>query len=115
MALVGLRRLIENGGFASTDDIETVREDYIKNSADVDRFLMDMCIITKNSEERIICRDLWGIYLSYCKDLGIPAKDEKTFGMELGSRHVGKDQIQVKYERNYHYLGIKLKESASGA
>jgi P4 family phage/plasmid primase-like protien len=110
LALAALRRLIKNGGFAGTDDIETVREDYIKNSADVERFLMEKCDITKSVEDRIICRDLWGVYLSYCKDLGITSKDDKTFGMELLTKHIIKDQIQVNYERSFYYVGIKLKE-----
>jgi len=110
LALTGLKRLIDNGGFVGSDDIETVRDDYIGNSADIGRFIEDKCIITKNIEDSIICRDLWGIYLSYCKDKGITSKDDKTFGMELMAKHVTKKQLMMDYDRAYYYVGVKLKE-----
>lgn len=108
LALIGLRRLIKNGGFIGTDDIETVKDDYIRNSADVGNFITDKCTLGKDYKE--VCRELWDVYLTYCKDYGKYAKDDKTFGMELQSKHIPRERLMENYERNYYYIGIKLKE-----
>ena len=114
LALISLRQLIEDNGFVDTDDIETVEEEYSLNSSTVKRFLIEKCEITNEREHFIICRDLWGVYLKYCKDSKISSSYDNVFGMELAELGLKKERLRVnKTDREYCYVGIKLRENVT--
>jgi hypothetical protein len=113
LALISLRRLIKDNGFVHTDDIETVKDDYNLNSSGVERFVMERCEVTKDKEDYIICRDLWGSYVDYCNGNDIKVKDN-IFGSELLQlQHIYKGRKNINYIQEYVYVGIKLKDNVS--
>jgi P4 family phage/plasmid primase-like protien len=113
LALIALRQLIKDKGFIHIDDIATVERDYNLNASTVQRFVNEKCEITNDQDDFIICRDLWGVYLKYCKHNGLSSKDDNKFGMELKQLHIDRRQLRIgKAEREYCYLGIKLKDSS---
>ena len=111
LVLIALRQLIKDNEFVYVDDIATVAKDYTLNSNNVEKFVRERCEITGSDEDYIICRDLWGIYFSFCKQNGLHCKDDNVFGMELRGLHVTRRRIRIgKGEREYCYVGIMLKQ-----
>ncbi len=106
LAIIALKQLIKDNGFAYIDDIKTVTKGYILNANTVAKFLEEKCIITGKDEDYEICRDLWGVYLEFCKKGGHHCKSDNIFGMELSDKR----RRRIKGEREYCYIGIKLKD-----
>ena len=114
LALIALRQLIKDNQFVQIDDIATIERDYNLNASTVERFLSEKCVVTNDREDYIICRDLWDIYYKFCKDNGLNSKTDNIFGMELRQLQVKKERLRIKkVEREYCYVGIRLKENAS--
>jgi len=110
LALVALRQLIKDNGFIHIDDIAKIEKDYTLNSNNVERFVRERCEITGNDEYYIICRELWGNYFEFCKQNSLHCKDDNVFGMELRGLGVTRRQIRINHEREYCYIGIRLKQ-----
>jgi hypothetical protein len=67
-------------------------------------------LVTKNKNDYVICRDLFGLYFDYCEENRIEVKDDNVFGMELAEMHIVRDRVRVsKGVREYGYIGILLK------
>ena len=101
---------MKDNGFAYVDDITTIEKDYTLNSNNVERFVKKKCEITGNDEDYIICRDLWGDYVMFCKQNRLHSKDDNVFGMELRGLHVTRKQKRINNVREYCYVGIRLKQ-----
>src|SRR5207247_4623371 len=108
LALDALKQLIEDNGFIDADDIEKVAKEYKANTGAVARFVDTKCEITRNSNDFIICRDLWGAYFDYCnQNQIIDIKDDNIFGMEILQMHVVKKRVSIsKHQREHCYVGI---------
>lgn len=112
LALIALRQLIKDNQFVRTYDIATIEREYNLNASTVERFLTEKCDITSNREDYLICRDLLGVYFDFCKDNSLTSKSDNIFGMELAQLGIKKERLRLnKAEREYCYLGIKLKEN----
>lgn len=110
LALIALRQLIKDNGFVHTDNIATIEREYNLNASTVQRFVDEKCEVTNDPDDFVICRDLWGLYLEYCKDNRLSSRDDNIFGMELKQLHIDRRQQRIKsMGREYCYLGIKLK------
>jgi P4 family phage/plasmid primase-like protien len=108
LALDALRQLIEDNGFVDADDIEKVAEDYMANTGAIARFVDTKCQITRNNNDIIVCRELWGLYYDYCKQNQIiDIKDDNIFGMEILQMHVVKKRVKISNHQEYCYVGIK--------
>jgi P4 family phage/plasmid primase-like protien len=108
LALIALKQLIKDNGFIHIDDIAKIEKDYTLNSNNVERFVRERCEITGNDEDFIICRDLWDVYFSFCKQNSLHYKDDNVFGMELRGLQVTTRQTRINHEREYCYFGIRL-------
>ena len=65
----------------------------------------------QDDEDYIICRDLWGDYISFCKQKSLHSKDDNVFGAELrGLGTVTKKRRRLGMDREYCYVGIRLKQ-----
>ena len=113
LALIALRQLIKDNGFIHVDDIATVAKNYTLNSNNVEKFVRERCEITGNDEDYIICRDLWGVYFSFCEQNGLHCKDDNVFGMELRGLQVTRRRIRIGNAREYCYIGIRLKQEST--
>jgi hypothetical protein len=115
LALIALKQLIKDNGFNYIDDITTIAKNYTLNSSNVERFVRERCEITGNEEHYIICRDLWDVYLGFCKQNGLHCKDDNVFGMELHGLGVTRRRLRIRNEREYCYLGIRLRQETTQA
>ena len=111
--MLSLRKLIDDNGFTDTDDIETVQKDYELNSSTVVSFVDQLCEITKDEDDIIICRDLYDEYTKYCKTNnsgGMTAIKDNVFGSEVALLHIKKGRRRLNGYQVYVYVGIKLKK-----
>jgi putative DNA primase/helicase len=109
LALIFLRQLIHDNEFSEADDIGTVQQDYELNSNTVMSFVNEICEITKNEDDDIICRDLYDEYTRYCKTNKIAAIRDNVFGSELTLLHIKRYRRRIDSSLEYVYSGIKLK------
>jgi len=109
LALIFLRQLIHDNEFSEADDIGTVQQDYELNSNTVMSFVNEICEITKNEDDDIICRDLYDEYTRYCKTNKIAAIRDNVFGSELALLHIKRYRRRIDSSLEYVYSGIKLK------
>ena len=70
LALEGLERLINNGGFSNEGSIDELREEYIRKSDSAAAFIMDCIEI--DSEGIILKDDLYEAYVKYCDANKLP-------------------------------------------
>jgi putative DNA primase/helicase len=111
LSLVALKQLRKDNGFIHIADITSTEKDYNLNSNNVERFVRERCEITGDDDDYIICRDLWGEYLRFCKSNELRSKDDNIFGMELRAFQVKRDRLRIGAEREYCYIGIRLREN----
>jgi P4 family phage/plasmid primase-like protien len=109
LALIALKQLIKDNGFAYIDDIKTVTKTYTLNANSVAKFLEQRCETTGNKEDFEICRDLWGDYVDFCKKEKIHCKSDNIFGKELPDEIV-KDRKRVNGVLENCYFGLRLKD-----
>jgi len=80
-ALDGLERLMKNRAFSSTEGIDESRKQYLRASAPVKAFAMDMLV---NAPGEVITKsDLYRDFIKYCKRLNLPSMGKYKFGREL--------------------------------
>ncbi|NAL78183.1 DNA primase family protein [Nitrososphaera sp. AFS] len=110
LSLIALKQLRKDNGFIHIADISSIEKDYTLNSNNVERFVRERCEITGDDEDFIICRDLWSAYLRFCKNNKLHSKDDHVFGMELRAFQVKRERRRIGAEREYCYVGIRLKD-----
>ncbi len=81
-AIIGFKRLIDNGKFSGQKSIEAIREQYVRLSDSVQAFVMD-CLET-SSGGWIEKKQLYKVYGAYCKNNNIPISSEKRFFSRIG-------------------------------
>lgn len=117
-ALVGLTRLLTNGDFSQTEDLEAVRTQYLKRSDSVKAFIEEKLEVTNNHADFIEQQSLFDTFIEYCKAEGIPTKAQQLFtkGMKdfcSGSRyakHSEGPRGHRKYFYVYQYLKLRVKQ-----
>ena len=67
LAIKGIQRLVENGGFSKQSSVEEVEEFYIRNSDPVTAFFMDCVEITNDVEDYMSLQSLHAAFIEYCK------------------------------------------------
>lgn len=80
-SITGLVRLLKNGDFSNSKNIDCVREDYIRRSDSVAAFVMDLIRIS--SEGYIPKKQIYMKYCDYCRNKNYPIVAENTFHKEL--------------------------------
>lgn len=80
-SLTGLRRLLKNGCFTNSANVDEMREKYQRLSSPIAAFVMDCieiqpeCYVKKD--------DLYACFVQYCVEKGLPAVAKNTFSMKL--------------------------------
>ena len=107
LAIRGLKRLLENGGFTYRKSLEEVQDEYERLSNPVAAFLADMC--EEDPEEYAIKDELYNVFKSYCKSNGYSIFSEKMFtGLLKKLAPVNDYRPTVNGERKRAWQGIKL-------
>jgi P4 family phage/plasmid primase-like protien len=114
LSLKALKRLMKDGEFANIDNIDVVRKEYNRNSSSVYGFIADKCDVYDDLRDRgkpysTPTRVIYEHYITYCKEKGLDALAPNAFGMEMADMHIPKERETKKGEREYCYVGIRLK------
>lgn len=107
-ALEGLKRLLKNKQFSFSKTTDRVREEYTRMSDPVAAFVMDKILI--DPESHIIKKELYQLYITYCKEKKYPIWSENTFHKNL-LRHVQVSDFRPKNMDNSRaraWKGIKF-------
>jgi putative DNA primase/helicase len=107
LALGGLAKLIEEGGF--DQDIEAIRKDYEIHTNDVNAFLDDECVTDITNETfSTLATDLYAAYVTFCKKRGTRPKEMNAFGRKLADKGIYNMRHQDDKSRDHYYDGVKL-------
>jgi P4 family phage/plasmid primase-like protien len=109
LALVGLRKLRQEGRFAYMP-IERIKRQYETGANDVAAFLESECIVrTEDPGWYTRTTRLYSAYFGYCKSNGKRPLEMNVFGKELADRGIVKHRVRNTVSRDYYYIGIKLR------
>lgn len=109
IAIVGIKRLLDNGKFSGQKSIDVIREQYVRLSDSVQAFVMDCLEIS--SDKWIEKKELYKVYGAYCKNNNIPISSEKRFFSRIGfSIRIEDCRVQDSNRRKIHaFRGIVFK------
>jgi putative DNA primase/helicase len=116
-ALVGLAQLLANGDFSQTENLDTVRQQYLRRSDSVKAFIEEKLEVTDNHIDFIEAQNLFDTFIEYCKHEGIPTKPQQLFtkGMKefcSGARFTRRSEGPRGHRKYFHvYQYLKLKKS----
>jgi putative DNA primase/helicase len=114
LALIGLRKLRADGGFKEVS-VERVKEEYESRANTVRAFLDKECVIDLRAPEYCtLTNEVYSQYVSYCISIKEKPLELNIFGKKLAEVGVEKDRSRYKGNRNYYYLGIKLRADLRG-
>jgi putative DNA primase/helicase len=115
LALIGLRQLIDEGGFHS-ENVEDTRRDYEENTNDVNAFLYQKCIVDiTNPEYSTLATDAYASYVNFCVARGTHSVDMNVFGKKLAARGIYNVRHRDDGSREAYYDGLKLREHLRGS
>jgi putative DNA primase/helicase len=109
IALAGLTRLLNNGGFSYSKSTEETREDYIRKSDPLAAFVMDC--IAEDQATIVLKQPLYGLFAFYCRENDLPAVNKDTFFKNM-PKYVNITQVRMNRKnipgRPYGFKGITL-------
>jgi len=103
-ALEGLKRLFSNNHFTKNKSTEDVREEYIRQSDSVGAFILDR--IEEVPSNYVTKKDLFEIYVDYCREKGYDIEPENTFHRKFHTK--------VRVREIYPLIGGKQVKCWSG-
>jgi len=114
-SLTGLRRLLKNGCFTNSQNVDEMREQYQRLSSPVAAFVMDCIEISQGSY--IFKDDLYACFVQYCVNNGLPACAKNTFSTKL-HEHVRVTEYRPPKQENREsrdraWLGIDFSDLSS--
>jgi putative DNA primase/helicase len=116
LALAGLRRLQENGGFSNSKLVEETQREYLINSDSFNMFLNEC---TSPSEENTDKDDTYFAYLEWCFNNNIEPLKENTFCKQMSQngiktyRRNGWDEKTKHYVKIPEFVGIELNKKGT--
>jgi putative DNA primase/helicase len=82
-ALAGLKRLLDNQEFTYSEDVEDVKNYWMREANNVERFVQEMCIVDAQPDSKVDKDDLFADYVDFCNDNDCVPKAKNIFGNEL--------------------------------
>jgi putative DNA primase/helicase len=111
IALKGLKRILDNGGFSYSKSTEEIREDYVRKSDPLAAFVLDC--VERDQASTIIKKELYGLFASYCRENNLPAVNRDTFYKNI-PKHISVGETRLHRKdipgRPRAFTGIKLTE-----
>lgn len=112
LALAGLKRLLDNGGFSYSKITEEIKEDYIRKSSPIAAFVMDCLEV--DSDAFIVKKELYNVFAEYCRQLKLPTVTQDTFFKNLPQHAVIADyRPRVEGLRYHTFKGIRYRRNLS--
>jgi P4 family phage/plasmid primase-like protien len=114
LALIALRKLRMDGGFRDIS-VELVRQRYEENANTIKAFLDQECIIDLVAPEyNTLTTDVYAKYVLFCNQRNERPLEMNVFGKGLSEYGIEKTRSRYKGEREYYYIGIKLRSDLRG-
>jgi P4 family phage/plasmid primase-like protien len=114
LALIALKQLHKDGGFKDVS-VEKIRKEYDENANIVKAFLYDKCVIDLTAPEYYtLTTDVYNEYVNFCKEKNQRPLEMNVFGKKLAEQGIEKERMRYCGEREYCYLGIKLRSELRG-
>jgi len=110
-AIEGWRKLMRNNMvFTESDDAITFKNQYINELNTVPDFVREKCFVNINNLDlKVHRRDLYPVYINYCRDNGIKAISQQEFFEEIMKFGVKKDKFRMHHTSALNgFRGIKL-------
>lgn len=115
LALIGLKQLIDDGGFHDKD-VEDTRRDYEENTNDVNAFLYEECVVDiTNPDYSTLVTDAYATYVNFCAKRGTRSVDMNVFGKRLAARGIYNVRHREHGPREAYYDGLMLREHIRGS
>jgi len=112
-AIIGLKRLQENGAFTYTTDTEAIRETYNRMSDSVKAFCNEE--LEYNLESEASKDDLFNFYQMFCTKNQLLQNNKDWFFRKLKSYMPNTKEVEIKIEGTnmylHHLVGIAFKKS----
>ncbi len=107
-AVIGLKRLLENGRFSHTVTTEETQEKYERMSNSFLAFIKD-CIIT-DPDNYIPKEEFYKTYVSYCHSYNLPAKAKATISKEINQHlpSVSSARPTIEGKKTHAWRGVKI-------
>ncbi len=110
LALIGLKQLIDEGGFHDKE-VEQTRREYEENTNDVNAFLYQECVVDiMNPEYSTLATDSYAAYVNFYVKKGTRAIDMNVFGKRLAARGIYNVRHREHGPRESYYDGLVLSE-----
>ena len=115
LALIALKQLYKDGGFKDVS-LEDIRKEYDESANTVKAFLDDKCVIDLTAPEYYtLTTNVYNEYLIFCKEKNQRPLEMNIFGKKLAELGIMKERIRYYGgEREYCYIGIKLRSELRG-
>jgi len=115
LALIGLKQLIDEGGFHDKD-VDQTRRDYEENTNDVNAFLYHECIVDiTNAEYSTLATDLYAAYVNFCTSRSTRPVEMSVFGKKLAARGIYNTRHREYGAREAYYDGVNLRRQMNGS
>lgn len=110
-AIAGLNRLLEKGEFGNSKSTEAARDQYERLSSPIHAFVKDM--VTINSQAEMPKDAIYGAFVQYCQENGLPAMDKAVFARRLPSvvPNVTATRLRIGKERVNCWVGLSLNDN----
>lgn len=82
-AMEGLKRLRKTGKFTEPGDSESLRNDYVRQTAPIQAFIQDKCELGSSEEHTVAIDDLWKAWKVYAKENGNSEGTKEGLGKRL--------------------------------
>ncbi len=116
-AYEGLKRLLKNGKFTSSNDMISHIEELKLLNNSVYYFISETHEVTENDEHYVVIDDLYESYKDFCHEVGAKGIFKKpTFGKEMRKVFVNKikdGRKTIKGKQTRIYTGIRKKDDIS--
>lgn len=81
LAVSALNRLLEQGEFSNTQDVETIKLEMMRSGSSIAKFASDM--MEEQIGNEMTKEELYDAYTAYCKEEDLPAETLKMFGTRI--------------------------------
>lgn len=81
LSIEALGRLLEQGEFSNTQDVETIKLEMMRSGSSIAKFASDM--MEEQIGNEMTKEELYDAYTAYCKEEDLPAETLKMFGTRI--------------------------------
>jgi len=104
-SLIGLEKLLENGGFTMGEAVTTANKRFVRNLHPVLQFLEEECILKEGVKIEVM--ELYGAYKRWCEKNSYRALARNRFTDQLLT-NPAIDKRKATHNRRWHFIGVDL-------